>query len=176
MSETDDAEKVASDLGRFDDQWNETEAAADFTEELLPPQAYQCGVQDHSWLKSDNTGNRGLKIVFEIIEPAVATNEKGEEVEVRGKTIEHVFWISKKNIPYVKRDVHTLTGHEIKAIRELMDINWMECFVEIVSKHDTYENRTRNKVAFFNEWTPDTTESDAPPGEPQPATKEKDEV
>jgi hypothetical protein len=177
MSEEDDVEAVASDLGEFDGDWNESEEAADFQEVLLPEQAYQCGVQDHSWLKSDNSGNRGLKIVFEIIEPAVVKDAAGEDVEVRGKTIDHVFWISKKNIPYVKRDVHTLTGQEIKAIRELMDINWMECFVEIVNKHDTYDGRTRNKVAFFNEWSPATTEgTDTPPGEAQPATKESDEV
>lgn len=174
MGDADDAKEVASDLEQFEGAWGDSETASDFMEELLPPQEYKCGVQDFSWLKAD-TGNRGLKVMFEIIEPAVAldftNDEKGKKVGVRGKIIEHVFWITAKNLPFVKRDVLKITGRELDSPKELMDINWMECFVEIVLKHDTYEGRTRNKVAFFNEWSPDTVRA---PGD-APATEESGE-
>lgn len=167
----DSKDEVLGDLAEFDQQFNETEEAPEGGGLLIPPGTYHCGVQDYTWLKSKEKGTRGLKIAFEVVEPAVMKDDKGKEVETVGKVINHVFWITEKNLPYVKRDVHKILRREIASIRELADINWMECFAELVTRHEENPNGwMENRVRFFNSWNP----SDPKQGEEKPAGQKKE--
>ena len=48
---------------------------------------------------------KGFKLYFEVLEPAEMKNKAGEMVKTKGEIIEHVFWITQKNLAYMKRDI-----------------------------------------------------------------------
>lgn len=94
--------------------------------------------------------NPGVKLSFEILDP-----EKIEEETVKGKTHEHVFWISPANWPYVKRDVETITGIVPKNPQELLKMVWAGHTVEFGLKDDNFGGFLRSKVSHFNAWAPE---------------------
>jgi hypothetical protein len=103
---------------------------------------------DHDIFKF-NTGTTGLKIFIEILEP-----ENVGETTVRGEIHEHVWPITSKMLPYVKRDAATIIGKEVPTLGELAKPVWAGHTVEFGLKDDNYNNMIRSKVSFFNPWNP----------------------
>ena len=88
--------------------------------------------------------SKGLKIFLEILDP-----EKVGEVTVKGEIHEHVFWVTAKMLPYIKRDASVILGKEIASLGELASCQWAGHTVEFGLKDDTYNGFTRSKVIFF---------------------------
>ena len=101
--------------------------------------------------------SKGLKIFLEILEP-----EKVGEVSVKGEIHEHVFWVTTKMLPYIKRDASTILGKEITTMAELASAVWAGRPVEFGLKDDTYQGFTRSKVTFFNAWDPKAPKKEDP--------------
>lgn len=100
--------------------------------------------------------NKGVKISIEILEP-----EHVEEEAVKGKTYEHIFWISAANWPYVKRDAENILGAEVKTPLELLKAVWAGHTVEFGIKDETYNGFVRSKSTHFNPWTPEEASTGA---------------
>lgn len=99
--------------------------------------------------------SKGLKIFLEILEP-----EKVGEVTVKGEIHEHVFWVTAKMLPYIKRDASIILGKEVNSLNELASCVWAGRPVEFGLKDDTYNGFTRSKISFFNAWDPKAPKKD----------------
>lgn len=159
-----------SDEGIFDDVENDF-GKADKAEPLAAPGYVYPGtyqvvcvaidpkgdgkIIDHDAFEA-RTHTKGFKLFFEILSPEKVRNEEtGEEEETKGKVVEHVFWVSKDNAPYVKRDIASILGRELESLKELHSIAWAGKTCEIGVKDDTYQGFLRSKVAFINAWAPE---------------------
>jgi len=98
--------------------------------------------------------NKGVKISIEILDPMLV-----EEETVKGKTYEHIFWISAANWPYVKRDAENILGAEVKTPLELLKAVWAGHTVEFGIKDETYNGFVRSKSTHFNLWAPEKSEA-----------------
>jgi hypothetical protein len=108
--------------------------------------------------------NKGVKISIEILEPSDIEGEA-----VKGKSYEHVFWISAANWPYVKRDAEAILGAEPKNPQELLSAVWAGRTVEFGIKDETYNGFMRSKSTHFNAWAPESAaEKKADPKEGKP--------
>jgi hypothetical protein len=116
---------------------------------------------DHETFQT-NSGSIGVKVFMEILEP-----EDVDGVAVRGEIHEHVFWVTPKNLPYLKRDVATILGRDLESLKELHSVQWAGLTCEISLRDDTYQGRTTSKTAFINPWKP---EGEAEPVAEEPAT------
>lgn len=96
------------------------------------------------------TGTKAVRIMFEVLEP-----EKVEDEEVKGRSYEHVFWVTGPNLPYVKRDASTILGSDITKLEELLTSVWAGKTVECGVKDESYNGFVRSKVTHFNPWTPE---------------------
>src|SRR3972149_10270422 len=67
---------------------------------------------DHEVIKS-KAESKGLKLFLEILDPG-EVKVGTEAIKTKGQIIEHVFWVTKKNIPYMKRDIATILGRDLK--------------------------------------------------------------
>lgn len=154
-------------FGDFDKGWRDTEKAEGFSYGRIPPGTYKvvCSAQNtkndgvlHQYETIDRRpagGSLGFKLFFEILEPATVKNPKtGEPVKTKGEIQEHVFWITEKNLPYVKRDLFTILGRDLESIKELPSIQWAGRTCEIVVREEEYNGRLSAKVAYINAWAP----------------------
>lgn len=94
-------------------------------------------------------GTKGFKLFFEILDP-----EKVGETTTKGAIHEHVFWITRDNLPYVKRDIAAILGRDLESLSELKKIQWAGKTLEFGLKDDTYQGFTRSKTTFINAWAP----------------------
>lgn len=110
---------------------------------------------DHEIIVGKNTGTKGFKLFCEILEPESMPNPKtGEPEETKGKVLDHVFWITKNNLPFVKRDISTILGRDLESLEELTKLTWAGRTFEGVVKDEEYQGIVRSRVAFINPWTP----------------------
>jgi hypothetical protein len=170
-------------FGDFEDDFKSTEKAAPGSAPgRVPPSTYKFvlttddpkgdgNLIDHEILVSNSTGSKGLKIFCEILEPASIPNPKtGEAQETKGQVIDHVFWVTKKNLPYVMRDISTILGRDLKSMSELTSITWAGRTFEGVVGDEEYQGLMRSRIKYINPWTPEKTGAkdetkkvDAPP-------------
>lgn len=109
---------------------------------------------DHQLLEPAGK-NKGIKISIEVLEPGDVEGEA-----VKGKSYEHVFWISAANWPYVKRDAEAILGVDPKNPQELLKAVWAGRTVEFGIKDETYNGFMRSKATHFNPWTPEKAAAD----------------
>jgi hypothetical protein len=100
-----------------------------------------------------NSGTTGFKIFLEIVSPEVVVNKTtNEKVKTKGEIIEHVFWITQKNLGYLKRDLSTILGKEITSLNELKTTTWVGRTCEVGVKNEVYRGFNQSRVNFFNAW------------------------
>lgn len=104
------------------------------------------------------TGTKAVKIALEILSP----DKVGEE-EVKGRTFEHVFWITAKNLPYVKRDASIVLGRDVTSLKnDLLDAVWAGKTVEFGLKDEVHNGFVQSKATHFNAWSPEPSKGAAP--------------
>jgi len=125
-------------LKELDSEWQETEAAAEGSFEPLPEDDYTCIVIDADLVKSQNE-NVGLNVQFEVVEG-----------DYEGRHVFHSFWLTPKNLSYVKRDLAIL-GYEAKTASALLKAKGPLMHKKAVLRvgQEQYEGRTRNRVKWF---------------------------
>ncbi len=100
---------------------------------------------------------KGFKLFLEILEPVEMLDPAiSEKVKTQGEVIEQVFWVTQKNLGYLKRDIATILGRDLKNLNELTQITWVGKTCEIGIKHETYKGFKQNRIIFFNAWTPES--------------------
>lgn len=107
---------------------------------------------DFELIKS-KTETKGLKLFFEILEPA-EVKVGTEMIKTKGQVVEHVFWVTGKNLKFIKRDVATIIGRDLKSINELTSLTWAGLTCEVGIKHEVYQGFKNSRVSFFNAWNP----------------------
>jgi hypothetical protein len=156
-------------FGGFEDDFKNTETAGPVSVPgRVPPATYRVAVGminigkeedvlvDHVVIDSTaKGGSKGFKLSFEILEPEAMPD--GEVV--KGRTVEKVFWITQKNLPYVKRDIATILGRDLESLSELTKIPWAGKTCEIVVRDEEYQGMINSRVAFVNKWDPKTSEA-----------------
>lgn len=100
-------------------------------------------------------GTKALKIFLEIVDP-----EKVGDTTVKGEVHEHVWWITDKMLPYIKRDASTVLGREVVSMAELAKVQWAGHTVEFGLKDESYNGFVNSKVSFFNPWDPKAKKDD----------------
>ena len=168
----------------FDEEFQKTETAERSTPGRVPEATYKfvCTSQeikkgdetivaDHAFFVA-NTGSRGFKLFCEILEPESVPNPKtGEPHVTKGAVLEHVFYGTVKNLPYIKRDLATIIARDFlpdEKISEIMEnTTWAGLTFEGVVRDDVYQGRVSSKIAFINPWQP-PTEDAAPKKDEQP--------
>jgi hypothetical protein len=119
-----------------------------------------------------NSGSKGFKIFCEILDPETVPNPKtGEPHVTKGVVVERVFWGTKDNLIYMKRDLQTILGRLLKQEEKLSEIlvttQWAGRTFEGVVRDEEYplnSGRYSSRIAFINPWTPPTVESTNPHG------------
>lgn len=154
-------------FGDLDDQFKnvpKAEAGID-PGDLLPESVYKvvCSAQDltgdgkpvdHELFKA-KTGTTGFKLFFEVLEPETVTSKGSKEaVKTKGEIQEHVFYITGKNLPMVKRDLFTILGRDLQSLTELKKITWAGLTCEIGTKHEVFRGFKSSKVSFIAPWKP----------------------
>jgi hypothetical protein len=130
--------EFAEKLKAFDQEWKEAQPAEEGSFDPIPPGNYDCIVVDAK-LTESMSGNIGLNVQFEVLNG-----------EYEGRYIYHTFWVTSKNIPYVKRDMGIL-GYSPNSAADLINAQR-----QIMSKkaslnvgQEEYDGRMRNKVRSF---------------------------
>jgi hypothetical protein len=157
----------------FEEDFKKAEKAENTTPGRVPPETYKfvCTAQEvpadsgtmaeYEIIIGKNTGTKGFKIFCEILEPEQVPNPKtGEPHITKGAVLDHVFWVTTKNLPYIKRDVATITGRDIDLLAELTKIAWAGRTFEGVVNDETYQGRVSSRIQFINPWSPKAAEGD----------------
>ena len=156
-----------NEFGDFEGDFKETEKAqAGASIGTVPDGTYKvaCCQQDidgngvlvdHEVFEAKSK-TKGFKLFLEILEPDEMPNAAGEMVKAKGEIIEHVFWITQKNLGYLKRDIATILGRDLKALSELTQITWVGKTCEVGNKPEVYKGFLQNRITFFNPWTPES--------------------
>ena len=126
-------------LKQFDREWKEADPAEEGSYEPLPPGDYE-GIVIDAKLTESQGGNVGLNTQFEVTQ--------GEQ---EGRYIYHTFWVTSKNIPYVKRDMGML-GYSPNSAADLVNAkrHIMNTRVILHVGQEEYEGKMRNKVRGFS--------------------------
>jgi hypothetical protein len=154
-------------FGEFEEDFAKTEKADPAsTPGRVPPETYKfvlCAqelkegdgiLKDHRVIVA-NTGSKGFGLFCEILDPESVPNPKtGEPHITKGVVLEHVFWITQKNLPYVKRDLATILERDDFKMSELTSITWAGRTFEGVVRDETRDGYTRSRIAFINPWVP----------------------
>ncbi len=151
----------------FEDDFKKAQKAENTTPGRVPPETYKfvlCAQEvppnsgtmaDFEVLVGKNTGTKGFKLFCEILEPESVPNPKTKEPHVtKGAVLDHVFWVTAKNLPYIKRDVATITGRDVETMGELLKIAWAGRTFEGVVRDEEYNGRISSRIAFINPWSP----------------------
>ncbi len=156
-----------NEFGDFEGDFKETEKAqAGASIGTVPDGTYKvaCCQQDidgngvlvdHEVFEAKSK-TKGFKLFLEILEPDEMPNAAGEMAKTKGEIIEHVFWITQKNLGYLKRDIATILGRDLKALSELTQITWVGKTCEVGNKPEVYKGFLQNRITFFNPWTPES--------------------
>lgn len=157
-------------FGEFEDDFKNTEKAAPAsTPGRVPPETYKFVLTSQEITQRETSeqvladhevfvtpsGTKGFKLFCEILEPESVPNPKTDEPHItKGQVLEHVFWVTKKNLPYVLRDLSTILERDLTSMGEVVSIPWAGRTFEGVVQDDTYQGRVRSKIAFINPWVP----------------------
>lgn len=154
-------------FGDFEEDFKKAAKAENITPGRVPPATYKFVLTsqeipensgtmvDHEVIVGKNSGTKGFKLFCEILEPESVPNPKtGEAHNTKGAVLDHVFWITQKNLPFVKRDVATILGREIETLAELTKITWAGRTFEGVVKDEEYQGRVSSRIGFINPWSP----------------------
>ncbi len=165
-----------NEFGDFENDFKETEKAqAGSAIGLVPEETYKvfCCQQDLSGdgvlvdheVFTANTGTKGFKLFLEIHSPdTVVDPDTGETVKTKGQIVEKVFWISQKNLAYLKRDIATILGRDLKSLSELTQITWVGLSCEVgVSIKTNKRGYKENDVGYINPWTPESGKKETAP-------------
>lgn len=157
----------------FEEDFKKAEKAENTTPGRVPPATYKfvCTAQevpsgsgtmaDYEVIVGKNTGTKGFKIFCEILEPESVPNPKtGEPHVTKGSVLDHVWWVSTKTLPFIKRDVATITGRDIDMLAELTKIAWAGRTFEGVVDDEEYNGRISSRIKFINPWSPKAAEGD----------------
>jgi hypothetical protein len=174
---TNPANPPVNPFADFEDDFKKAEKAENTTPGRVPPETYKFvltaqEVPPSSGMMADfevivgkNTGTKGFKLFCEILEPESVPNPKTKEPHVtKGAVLDHVFWVTAKNLPYIKRDVATITGRDIDTMGELLKITWAGRTFEGVVRDEEYLGRISSRIAFINPWAPKAEEGANPDG------------
>lgn len=140
----------------LDNKFDQIEAAQRGSFGVIPAKAkVRVRVTSQKFDYSRQKNTPGVKVVLEVGD--------GDYV---GKKIWHDFWLTEKNLPYLKRDLATLgfTG-KLSTLAQETNTDLIGLGAEItvdVEEYEAqnketgqYEKRQKNKVAFWNtHWTP----------------------
>jgi len=154
-----------NEFGDFEDSFQKTAKAeaGGGGGDLIPESVYRvvCSAQDvrgdgklvdHEIIKSKQE-TKGFKLFFEILEPETV-KVGNDTIKTRGQVQEHVFWVTEKNLRFLKRDVATIIGRDLKSLAELMSLTWAGLTCEIGIKHEVYQGFKNSRVSFINAWNP----------------------
>lgn len=159
-------------FGDFEDDFKKTDKADPAsTPGRIPPETYKFvltaqdvkgdGVLADHEIFVANSGTKGFKLYCEVLEPESVPNPKtGEPHVTKGAILEHVFWVTQKNLPYLKRDIATILGREVAALGELPGIAWAGRTFEGVVNDEKRDGFVRSKIAFINPWSPPAKDGD----------------
>jgi len=161
----------------FDEDFQKAEAAENSTPGRVPPETYKfvCTAKeikkgsemvtaDHEIFVA-NSGSRGFKLFCEILDPESVPNPKtGDPHITKGQIVERVFWGTKDNLPYMKRDLGTILGREIRPEEKLSELlvktQWAGLTFEGVVRDEEYQGRVSSRIVFINPWKPETAKKD----------------
>jgi hypothetical protein len=190
-------------FGEFEDDFKNTEKAAQAatpgripegtykfvltSQEVAQRNTSEQVLSDHEVFVTPS-GTKGFKLFCEVLEPESVKNAKtGEEYVTKGQVLDHVFWITKKNLPYVMRDLSTILERDLQAMGEVVSIPWAGRTFEGVVRDETYDGRVRSRIAYINGWVPpnndkadpkkgaakpDPKKTSTPPGKPSAPAKQ----
>jgi hypothetical protein len=157
-----------SPFGDFEDDFKSTEKAPPgSTPGRVPPSTYKFVLTtndpkgdgqliDHDVIVGSNTGTKGFKIFCEILDPASVPNPKtGEPHVTKGEVLEHVWWVTKKTLPFIMRDVSTILGRDLKSMSELTSLTWAGRTFEGVVGDEEYQGIMRSRIKYINAWAPE---------------------
>lgn len=134
-------------------------------------------LRDHEVFVAKNTGSKGFKLFCEVLEPKTMKNPSGgDDVKTEGEVMEHVFWVTKKNLPYMCRDLSTIAGREIQGVDvgsgAILKMTWAgRTFEGVVGDEKDLNEVVRSKIKYINPWAPKAEEGPNPHGA---ATSSKD--
>jgi hypothetical protein len=173
-------------FGDFEDDFKKAEKAQNSTPGRVPEATYKFvlvaqevppdsgTMADYEVIIGKNTGTKGFKLFCEILEPEQVENPKTKEPHItKGAVLDHVFWVTQKNLPFVKRDASTIAGRDIDTLGELTKIAWAGRTFEGVVRDETYQGRISSKIAFINPWSPKAEEGDDKHGVAKSSKDEK---
>ena len=160
-------------FGDLDDAFAGAEAKAASVGELHPPGTYgfvitpfdakENGqmVEFDTFKAGDTTG---IRMMLEFLDPAVVKDEKtGEDVKMIGKTVEKVFWVSAKTIPYLKHDFGVIQQCEIpegEKLSKTMERGWAgRTFQGVLNNTPDKKGIVRNDISFLTQWSPPEKEA-----------------
>ncbi len=134
-----DEKRIMEKLKEFDRDWKESKTAEEGSYDPIPPGDYE-GIVIDAKLTESQGGNVGLNTQFEVT--------KGEH---EGRYIYHTFWVTSKNIPYVKRDMGML-GYSPNSAADLVNAKRFIMNRRIILHvgQEEYEGKMRNKVRGFS--------------------------
>jgi len=161
----------------FEDDFKKAEKAENVTPGRIPPETYKFvltsqevpansgTMADFEVIIGKNTGTKGFKIFCEVLEPESVKNPNtGEPHVTKGTVLDHVWWVSTKTLPFIKRDVSTISGREIESLGELLKIAWAGRTFEGVVGDEEYQGRISSRIKFINPWSPKAEEGANPHG------------
>ena len=123
-------------------------------------------VVDNEYFVAKNTGTKGWKLFCEVVEPKEMKNPNtGEPQKTEGEVLEHAFWVTAKNLPYMLRDLSTIAGREIAASDVysggILNMTWAgRTFEGVVGDEKDLGGVVRTKIKYINPWAPKTEEGD----------------
>lgn len=127
---------LRGDLEALRDQWNTTEAAADFAP--LPAGTYECHVHSVE-LFNAKTGTPGAKIRFDVCEGAHA-----------GRALFHDCWLTAAALPQTKRDLLKLGIDTLDKLEAAsLPAGRIRCKVRVTLRRDD-DGTQRNRVVRFD--------------------------
>lgn len=165
----------------FDDDFKKTEKAELTTPGRVPPGTYKFvlttqeikkGVEtvmaDHEFFVA-NSGTKGFKLFCEILDPESVPNPKtGEPHVTKGAVLDHVFWGSVKNLPFLKRDLSTIIARDFRPDEKVSEVmantSWAGLTFEGVVRDEEYNGRISSRIAFINPWQPPASDGANPDG------------
>jgi hypothetical protein len=178
-------------FGEFEEDFKKTEKAGPAaTPGRIPPNTYKFVLTAQEITQRDSSeqvladheifvtpsGTKGFKLFCEVLEPESVKNEKTEEpYTTKGQVLEHVFWVTKKNLPYILRDLSVILERDLTHMGEVVSIPWAGRTFEGVVYDEEYpekSGRIRSRIAYINPWTPPKNEkASAAKGDAKPDQK-----
>ncbi len=160
------ANAPANPFGEFEDDFAKTDkAAAGSAPGRVPPECYKFVLTSVD-LKGDgvlvdheafvaNSGTKGFKLFCEILSPESVPNPVTNEPHAtKGVVLEHVFWITQKTLPFVKRDLATILERDDFKITEVVSLIWAGRTFEGVVRDEKRDGYVNSRISYINPWTP----------------------